>query len=253
MRAILLRPRWMLLTVVVGLIVALFITLGLWQLRRLDERRVNNAVLAARIDRAPVTLADVRSSGLPPEDLEYTVVRFTGVPQPERSVFVRSQTHNGEAGTHQVVPVVLEDGSAVLVNLGWQPLNSHPRSINGLEGPVDIEGFVRPTQARPGFGQAEPAGELTEIRRIDIARLQEQFDHPLVDFWVLLRSPDAGPTPPHPVPPPQLDEGAHLSYAVQWFSFALISVLGFALLIRRERASGTGGRSYVVDDEELLS
>jgi surfeit locus 1 family protein len=248
------RPRWMFLVALVLIIVLGFVALGFWQLRRLDERRVNNAVLGSRIDRPAVTLEEVLASGLPADDLEYTVVALEGVPDPSESVFVRSQLNNDEAGYHQVIPVDLGDGEAVLVNVGWVPLGEFPTTVPGLEGPTLFEGYLRPTEIRPAFGQEEPEGTLTEIRRIDVERLQQQYEQQLLPFWIQLRSPDPTPAPPVPAPPPELDEGSHLAYALQWFSFALISIGGLLFLIRREAREGGGRRtSYVVDDEAGVS
>ena len=42
---------------------------------------------------------------------------------------------------------------------------------------------------------------------------------------------------PVPVPPPTLDEGPHLSYAVQWFIFAAAVLLGWVLAVRRSIAA----------------
>ena len=251
MQVILRRPRWIGLTVAVAIVVLTFIALGLWQLDRLDERRLTNAVVASRIDRAPVPLDEVLAAGLPIGDLEFTVVSFDGTADPQRSVFVRSQTNDGVAGAHQVVPVLREDGTAVLVNVGWVPLGEHPDDVPGLDGPVEFVGLVRPSSARPSFGQSEPDGQLLEVRRIDIDRLAEQFPYPLVGAWIQLRSPDIDGAIPHLAPAPELDEGTHLAYAIQWFSFAAIAVIGFVLLIRREvgRGAGGGGGSYVVGDD----
>ena len=75
-----------------------------------------------------------------------------------------------------------------------------------------------------------------------MARLQQQVDEPLVPLYVNLetqspaQSAAAGPTGtplPVPIPRPELDEGPHLSYALQWFSFALLTVIVYPLLLRR--------------------
>ena len=252
MRNLLTRPRWVVLSLVVVVIVGAFILLGFWQLRRLDERQLSNAIVAARVDRQPVSVDDIDAAGLPKTDLEFTTIRLAGAPDPERSVFLRSQTHNGVAGSHQLVPVKLVDGRAVLVNVGWVPLGSFPTSVPGLDGNVSIEGLVRASQPRPPLGQEESDGDLLEVRRVDLDRLRPQFPYQLVDFWVQLRSPDIDGAVPHPVEPPALDEGTHLAYAIQWFSFATISVVGFVLLVRREltRGGARGARGgYVVDDD----
>ncbi len=252
MRSIVLRPRWLILSVVVALVVALFIALGFWQLQRLDERRLNNAILATRLNRPPVSLEEVESSGLPASELEFTVVTATGELDPGRSVFVRSQVHDGQAGTHQVAPLLLDDGTAVLINLGWVPLNTFPKDAPGLGGMVEVVGFIRASERQPRLGGTEPEGVLREVRRIDVERIEQQLPYELRPYWIQLIQPDH-PGPPYPAPPPVLDEGTHLAYALQWFSFAAISVIGFVFLVRREaRRGGTAvaGGSYVVDDDE---
>jgi surfeit locus 1 family protein len=40
-----------------------------------------------------------------------------------------------------------------------------------------------------------------------------------------------------PSPPDFSDEGPHLAYAVQWFSFAVIGLVGYVLLLGRARRS----------------
>ena len=251
MREILRRPKWMVLGVVVALIVAAFMSLGFWQLSRLEERRLNNVILTSRLERDPVTLSEVVASGLEGADLEYTRVQFKGTAQPDLAVFVRSQTNrSGEAGHHQIVPVSLDDGSHVLVNVGWVPLGDLPADVPGLGGEVSFTGFVRASQARQAFGQEEADGQLVEIRRVDLDRLSEQMPNPLVHVWVQLETPDDPNRLPQPVSPPAVDEGSHLAYALQWFSFAAISVVGFFLLVRREALRGAPARgSYVVDDD----
>jgi surfeit locus 1 family protein len=44
-----------------------------------------------------------------------------------------------------------------------------------------------------------------------------------------------------PVPIPDLGEGPHLGYAVQWFLFAGVVVVAYPLLLRRQARDGHGG------------
>ena len=37
-----------------------------------------------------------------------------------------------------------------------------------------------------------------------------------------------------PVQPPELNEGNHLSYAIQWFTFSGMAALGLVLMIRSD-------------------
>lgn len=236
------RPRWIfagLLVVVFGVIT---ISLGFWQLRRLDERRTHNAVVESRLGRDPIALSDVRAALAPADgvgaevsDLEFTVVIARGSFVESGSVRVRSQVFNGQAGTHSVYALDLGDGSAVLVNIGWLPLDLAPGPLSDLyPTEVAVTGLLRATQLRPAFGQTEPAGDLDQVARIDIDRIQQQIDLPLLPLWIQLLEPDDPSRWPVPAAIPNLDEASHLAYAIQWFAFSLIAIVGYMALLRKE-------------------
>ena len=238
------RPRWLVLSGFVVVFVVVAVLLGFWQLRRLDERRSQNAIVASRLDRPPVSLDDVERALLPidgfapdPAELEFTLVTAAGVLQDQGRVLVRSQVVNGQAGTHAVYPLDLGNGTAVLVNVGWFPLGMIPPPVAELyppDGSLELTGLLRATQLRPSFGRQEPDGLLEQVARVDVARIQEQVDLQLAPYWIQLLEPDDRDSLPVPAEIPDLDEGAHFSYAVQWFSFALIAVVGYAALVRKE-------------------
>ena len=112
--------------VIVMALAILFINLGFWQLRRLEERRLENTVGESRLDADPAELGllleasgdDVRTA------LEFRRATATGVFQPDDEVLIRSQVHQGVAGFHVITPLLGEGGDAVLVNRGWVPLDA---------------------------------------------------------------------------------------------------------------------------------
>jgi len=63
---VLLRPRWVVGTVIAVSLIGLFVSLGLWQLRRLDERRDRNAAVEEResLPVAPVSEVVPADAGL---------------------------------------------------------------------------------------------------------------------------------------------------------------------------------------------
>ena len=237
------RPRWIILSVLVIAFVAVSTLLGFWQLRRLDERRVENSVVSSRLSRPPIELDELRrerslasDARLEADDLAFTRVEATGNLIDEGRVLVRSQVANGLAGTHGIYALDLGDGSAVLVNIGWFPLGQDPGPIQDIYGSesVTIEGLVRISQARPRFGQQERDGVLDQVARVDVARIQEQMSLFLEDYWIQLIRPNDPDRLPIPADTPSLDEGAHFSYAIQWFSFAAIALGGYVALVRKE-------------------
>ena len=105
---------------------------------------------------------------------------------------------------------------------------------------------LRPSQERRRGQLSDPAeGDLTEVQRIDVDRLAGQLPGPVVPMYVeLVTSTPAESGPfPEPVDVPELDEGPHLSYAVQWFIFSLCVAIGWVLAVRHSIRSRTTGRT----------
>jgi surfeit locus 1 family protein len=83
---------------------------------------------------------------------------------------------------------------------------------------------------------------VTTFRRLDLDALRRRYPRPILPLYVQ-QLPDSGAAAanartPVRVPLPALDNGPHLSYAVQWFSFAAIGVIGLIVMfVRQRRAS----------------
>ena len=235
--------RRLLLTTLVLLAVAAMVTAGFWQLHRLSERRDRNAAITSRSELPIVEvqdLVDVDDGYHAGREIEYRGVRVTGVYQPDGQVLIRNRTHQGAAGYWVLTPLRLADGAVVAVNRGWIPhaagTGASPVDFTAPDGSVTVVGLARATVTATRLLQADPAqGVLTEMARPDLARLAQQIDGPLLPAYIQLQtqSPPPGDLP-IPVPPPDLSEGSHLAYAVQWFIFATIAAVGYPLILRRQ-------------------
>ncbi len=234
----LLRPRWIgFHLLVVGAIIAM-INLGFWQLRRLDERRDFNAVVEARYDAPPVPLDGLLTAGVDEDDVEWRPVEASGTYLPDETILVVNRSQNGRAGQNVVVPLRLDDGRILLVNRGFVPL-AEPTIPAVPADEVDVTGRLRPAEQRRLGQLSDPAdGELFEVQRVDIERLAPQLPGDVVPMYVdLIASSPAERGPfPEPVLAPDLSEGSHLSYAVQWFIFAVAVAAGWVLAVRRSVA-----------------
>jgi surfeit locus 1 family protein len=217
--AFLRRPKWIALTIgVVALMVAM-VNLGFWQLRRLDQRRATNAEVRMRTA-APVTaLADVLPASA-------TFADASGVEW--RNVTV--------TGTYDVARQVL------VGNRGWVPIATKVGALPDVPAPptgtVTITARIRRTQTRGIIGAKEAAtGTVTVAKRADVARLAQQMPYPLVPAYLELTNssqPAGDATLPRPLPLPELGEGPHLSYAVQWFVFTACAAAGWLAVVRRQ-------------------
>jgi surfeit locus 1 family protein len=223
MRHPLLRPRWVAGHLLVLVTVVAFVSLGLWQLRRHAEvSDLRDEVVAARVLPAvPIGEADpyrrVSAVGTYDFDAETRVLR----------------SRQGESGYRQLVPLIDDSGTAVLVDRGWTPLDidASPRVPPGR---ISVEGVLWP--AEPGSWAPDRLEPGMVVRRIDPAIVEPFTAYPFRDGYLVSSGevpPQGGELAPLPSDPPEVSPGPHLSYAVQWFLFALIVVAGYPLLLRR--------------------
>jgi len=242
----LLRPRWIGLALFALVVVVVCVRLGLWQLDRLEGRREFNDRYAAGLAAAPLPLDDlIRDGGA----LAYRRATAIGRYDPEHEVILYGRTLDGQAGNHVLTPLMLADGRAIVVDRGWVPFEMDEPPVASAAPPtgaVEVGGTLFAPQ--PGGAGAIQVGEdrVTTVRTVDVGAIGRDVPYELVPWFLQLRSqtPTSGELPV-PAPLPQLTEGPHLSYAFQWFAFATIAVVGYAILVRREvveerRAAGSG-------------
>ncbi len=241
-----LRPRWILSHLFVLAMIVAMVSAGLWQLDRLDQKRDRNAAIGARSEQ-PV--ADVRELG-PDDDyrstttakaLEYRTATLTGTYLADDEVLAGQPSRGGEPGSWVLTPLRLDDGTLVAVNRGWIPNGGRydevPDAYRAPAGEVTVTGLVRMSEARGMIGRTDPPeGTLPELARLDVVRLDAQVDGALLPFYVQLldQDPPVGEGDPQPMEPPELGEGPHLSYAIQWFTFTGLTIVVYVLILRKK-------------------
>ncbi|MEW5958979.1 MAG: SURF1 family protein [Chloroflexota bacterium] len=242
----LLTPRWLIGHGLVLLAVIVLINLGLWQLRRLEQRRALNDSIRAGLA-APVTV--LTGQDVDPAALHRRRVSVTGTFDNPAAIIIRNRPFQGQPGVHLVTPLKIKGSErAVLVDRGWIPLDDaepDKRRVYDMPGEVTINGVAYPGQTQPtGYLiPTDPTLEPGQARldawfRLDIDHIQQQAPYPLLPIYIE-QSPQPGAelsTPPRPEnnTNPALDEGPHLGYALQWFSFALILVITYGVFVRQE-------------------
>ena len=224
------------------------ISLGFWQLGRLDERKSANAIITSAMDRQPEPLSTVLPAGASSTSeqvkaAEYQPVYVSGVYRADEQVLVNNRTNNGSPGYWVVTPLVLADGTAVAINRGWIPFSyTEDGSWDDFappKGTVVVQGLLRQSQVRETNGLVSSpkdpeAGTLRTLARLDVGRLAQQIDERLIPGYISLRAQDPPQVDlPVPVPLPELSQGPHLGYAMQWFAFSLLTIIVYPLLLRR--------------------
>lgn len=229
---------------VLGTLVALGCArLGLWQLDRLEQRRARNAVIEARLAMPTVALSGDVSEALAADATEdashpfaYRRASARGVFDFTRQLVVVGRTLEGVTGVYVVTPLRLRGGGAILVERGWVPsVNARAIDLGGVveADTTTVEGVLL------GYSTAgsAPPGESgwPRFERIPSPRrLAAVYPYPLARL-VLRRTavPEPAPGRMRGIPLPERSAGPHLSYAIQWFAFAAIAVVGAGALVWR--------------------
>lgn len=215
----LLRPRWIVGHLLAPAVIVGFILLGLWQLDRHEEKSELRDAVAAGQALPPLELADA------PEGSFRRVVAVGVYDASLQTLVFRS--HEGSSGYHVLTPLMVDDGSAVLVDRGWIPLDFDPPAPP--PGTVKATGVLWPAQS----GSSAPDSPPEVVTRIDPEIQQAFAPYRLRSDYLVL-----APTPVPEVYPvatqaPEVGLGPHLGYAGQWFLFAGVVAIGYPLLLRR--------------------
>jgi surfeit locus 1 family protein len=228
--------KWLLPTLLVLIASAVCIRLGIWQLDRLEGRRAFNAQVESMRASSPLNL----NQGVPQDisSMEWRAVTVSGKYDFENQVALRNQYHGDQYGYHLVTPLLF-DGGAVLVDRGWIPADADWRSFDE-PGPVTVTGQMRLGSGKPAIGGVVDAlpksGEKLEIwNNFDLERMTPQFPYPLLPVYIQLNMDANDATPPIPYQPVvELTEGPHFGYAIQWFTFAVIFLVGYYFYLGKQ-------------------
>lgn len=245
----LLSSRWLGWFLLVCLLAGVCGWLGNWQMERRSAVLADTAVVEGNYDAEPVPYAEAkqRFADYDPS-AEWLPVRMTGTYDTANQRIVRNRPLNGQPGYEVVVPLRMADGSAVAINRGWLPIGNdeagRPDTIPAPPaGEVTVVARVRPGE--PTLDRGAPEGQLPSI---DLGAYQQELDYPLEQgsYGVMAQEDPAPAEVPEAVGKPELDEGLHLSYGLQWYAFGALMFVGLGYAARQEAL----GRSGYVDEDD---
>ncbi len=234
MLALLRTRRWVLFSLAVVVAIAAFGVLSAWQWHRAEGRAAEAAAMAAAGAQAPAVWDASAAAGV--GLFAWQPVAITGRYDAREQVLVRNRPQGGRAGFWVLTPLVTDRGVG-WVNRGWIPTTSAaaavvvapepPASIVDVIGqwlPGDPDGWVDPGEL--------PVGQVTAV---DIGRLSSQADlGPSLPGYVVLTQSDPDQEGVERIVPPAPDSSRNISYAIQWLIFAVIAIVGWGYLLRRE-------------------
>ncbi|MGB0745828.1 MAG: SURF1 family protein [Alphaproteobacteria bacterium] len=219
--------------------------LGVWQLQRLAWK---NDLLAAQAAREATPALDIDSSHALVGLADFTGVRLSGDLDLSRFIGFFGRTANGRQGQDYYAPLTLADQQIVWIKLGWRETdpaidaNANANATATATGAAEtglLSGILPDGQVYRGGWRGNPRfdpGNQPERDLWAVADPAALSAHVGLDpeqtLAQLVELTEALTTGGGFVPTPTGSElrNPHLSYAVQWFSFAALLVLFVALL-----------------------
>jgi cytochrome oxidase assembly protein ShyY1 len=170
------------------------------------------------------------------EDDKWSPVTMTGTYIVDEQLLVRNRPHSGNPGFEVLTPLRLTNGTIFVVDRGWVPSGSkqdYPDEIP--EAPTgEVTVVARLKAGEPELrGRSAPEGQIATVHLEDIAN---RVGGPTYTGAYGLMDSESPAPPERPLAAikPALDEGPHLSYAVQWIIFAFFGFGGLAYALRQE-------------------
>jgi cytochrome oxidase assembly protein ShyY1 len=237
----LLTPRWIAITLVCIFMLPAFQALSNWQWHRLQDRQLANVAIQEQINKEPVTISEILidsgESKTVPDDSQWRTVEMTGTWLQEDQVLVRKKSLESDLGLWVVTPLELADGTVVMINRGWTAAaNSAIDSPVVAEvplGTIEVLGRLRDVTERTKPAPTDlPEGQVDRIIPLEIVDSPETLSNAYVEMTA--SRPESKSSEIRMLPAPEITEGAHRSYAIQWIFFEIMTVIGWIILVRNE-------------------
>ena len=224
--------RWALLIVFVALLGVAFVSLGNWQLDRLAQRKERNATTIINEQKPVQPYEQVFTHPITDAD-QWQRVEARGTFDADHQFVVRYRSNGGADGYEVLTPLRTASG-AVLVDRGFIPLERGTRIPSVAPAPptgeVSVVGHVRRNE-RGRRAATAPAGNQVRLINSDAIAVTLPYEIESGYIGLLTVQPEQQGGF-QPIQLPDLSEGPHFWYAVQWFMFTAIGVAGIVVFIR---------------------
>ena len=237
MLKVLRQPRWIALIIAVPVGVVLCLMLSDWQWNRWEGRKDANVIQQRNIAAPAVPVQQLMANSTGVDDaLHWRSVTAVGEYLVAEQVLVRKRPLNGTNGFWVLTPMKLATGQVVVINRGWIPAGetalSTPTPPAPPTGVVTVNGRLQATTFEPSKTSDMPAGQVAAP---NVSEIAGPSNAPVIPAYLdLVSSAPQQAAGLVPIPLPDLSEGPHLSYSLQWVAFAILFIVGLVLLLRRE-------------------
>lgn len=229
------RVNWLVVACVL-MTVAAFILLGIWQLDRAAEKVAAQQALEmeSRDNAAPIEDIPAGHLHLANPELQNRHVALRGEFVNDRTILLLAEFFDGQIGYGVVTPFRLRSNNQlILVSRGWTtgilPPDTAP-DLRPFSGAVEISAqiHVPAANARIIPSQIDATVWPLRMRSLEIDVISEILDEPLFPFEVRLTANQPGALVRH-WPAVYANINKNLSYAIQWFSLAIIIIFSSLL------------------------
>ena len=225
----LIKPRWIALTLFLLILIYLFIQLSNWQFDRYDQRVLRNESTNVALSLAP---KKIDSTSQMTNLKQWEKVELIGNYLSDQSKLVRKQYLENNLGFWVITPFKIQNGENILVNRGWIPIGSSASSNQSIPlapvGTVNLEGYLQPFNESITQPKDLP---LSQVNTIDYNYFESEIAN---NFYVQLAKSSPMDNQVAIIPLPELSNGPHFSYAIQWILFALLLPIGWYVLLKNE-------------------
>lgn len=211
------------------------VRLGLWQWHKGMQREAQWQRFAQGAAQV-IALASAAPASLP----LYQRVRLEGTLDGEHQFLLDNRSYRGRPGYEVLTPLTRADGSVLLVDRGWVPFSGSRAQLPDVRlaaGPaLQLSGRldVLPS-AGLALGHAAPGGAWPKVTAFpSMDELAAALGRPL-EPRILLLDPEAPGGYVRDWRPPGMSPLRHYSYAIQWWSFAALTVLAWGVMTWRHR------------------
>lgn len=219
------------------ILVALCIQGARWQYDRHEVRHAKNELIRANIAKDSITEPALSSAEL--NEVVWRTINISGRFLPGTEILIRNRYHEGKYGFGVVTLFESTSGKKYWVDRGWVVAGKDaltPPSVKPVTNAlISIEGRVRVENL-----ESQIAGTVFAVPGADgnsqLARWNNEKSIVTEPFYFdLIQAPQTSFTPDVPAALPELSDGPHLAYSVQWILFAGLVLFGLYLVIREER------------------
>ena len=226
------EPYAVLKSLIALALIVLCLIAAQWQYHRGVDRHSRNAMIEKHIALSPISLDTVKDS---PLAAEWRSVTTKGVFDSSKQILLRNRYSEGVYGFEVLTLFATQNNEKFWVDRGWVKAGANATIAPTITPPpnnqVSLTGRLRLDSSLPrGSFFALPANGSGLISKLDA---QSQLD--TEDYYIdLLTGSDNSLTPVVPAQLPELSDGPHMAYALQWLFFAGLVIYG-RILIRRTR------------------